>query len=174
MDVKAILGSNWRDDMTVEELLAALNGVELPDASKLKASLDKVTHEAAERKQTLKTQADEIAALKEQLAALTRESAVAKHTAKFQSLGYDAEAAAKAAVALADGKLEELFTIQQQVMANALAKAQADAMAGTMTPSAGETPTGSRFFKMSLTEQMSYANQHPDDADVKAWLSGKD
>lgn len=41
---------------------------------------------------------------------------------------------------------------------------------GADTPTPPTNTGGSTFEKMSLAEKMSYANEHPDDTEVKAWL----
>jgi chromosome segregation ATPase len=41
---------------------------------------------------------------------------------------------------------------------------------GAKTPNPPENGGGSTFEKMPLAEKMSYANEHPNDAEVKAWL----
>ena len=99
------------ESMTVEEKLAALEAMELPDSAegevaRLKAAVDKATSEAAGYKKQLRERmseeeaakakaAEDMASVMAELENLRAEKAVSEYTAQFMGIGYD-EALAKA------------------------------------------------------------------------------
>lgn len=103
--LKALLGESYKENMTLEEIDAALESVSLPDDlrkenDKLKKALDKSNSEAAESKRKLqeKQTAEEKAkeeqeqatkALQEELATLRKEKALSDNKAKLLAVGYD-------------------------------------------------------------------------------------
>lgn len=118
-------------DMSAEEKLAALEGLELeaptPDAGeiqKLKDAVSRANSEAAEYKKQLRAKlsddeakaaqdAEEREAMQKELEGLRRDKAVGAFQAKFLGLGYDAQSAQKAAKALQAGDFETVFATQE-------------------------------------------------------------
>lgn len=119
-------------DMTAEEKLAALESYEyevpVPDngeIQKLKEAVSRANSEAAEYKKQLKAKmtddeakaaqdAEEREAMKKELEGLRKDKAIGAFQTKFLELGYDAEAAARAAKALQAGDFDTVFATQEK------------------------------------------------------------
>lgn len=136
MNYKALLGDAYKDGMTAEEIVAAME--KAPDSTaeveKLRNAVTKANGEAAEYKKQLKAkrtddenaaqeQADKLAEMQKQIEALTadkenlvKEKTLASYREKFVAQGYDAELANKAASALADGDMDKVFKFQSEFM----------------------------------------------------------
>lgn len=136
MNYKALLGDAYKDGMTAEEIVAAME--KAPDLTaeveKLRNAVTKANGEAAEYKKQLKAkrtddenaaqeQADKLADMQKQIEALTadkenlvKEKTLASYREKFVAQGYDAELAGKAASALADGDMDKVFKFQSEFM----------------------------------------------------------
>lgn len=142
MDIKAILGSSYKEGMTVEELTAALEAAELPTEQQLRESITKATRENAEKKRELRAKDGTIEELQNQLTALQRENAIGKHTSAFLALGYGQEAAALAATALADGDTAVLLEQQKKFQEGWMAAQKAELMKKTPAPAAGSGSDG--------------------------------
>ena len=105
MNIKDLLKDAYKDGMTIEEINAALEGVELPtdnsaEIERLKNALSKSNSEAADFKKQLrekmtaeeakaKEEADKLADLQSKYDALFKESTIAKNKARLLGLGYD-------------------------------------------------------------------------------------
>lgn len=136
MNYKALLGDAYKDGMTAEEIVAAMEKAPDPTAEveKLRNAVTKANGEAAEYKKQLKAkrtddenaaqeQADKLAEMQKQIEALTadkenlvKEKTLASYREKFVAQGYDAELANKAASALADGDMDKVFKFQSEFM----------------------------------------------------------
>lgn len=73
----------------------------------------------------------------------------------------------------ADGKFEEAKEILKAVKAEWPEHITTEAEHGANTPTPPSNNGGNTFEKMSLVDKMKFANEHPDDAGVKAWLGKK-
>lgn len=121
MDLKALLGDKYREDMTVEEMLEAVKDID-PTAGMVKKDLlDKAASEAAKFKKELAAkQTDDEKAKEEQeriaarLAELEREKTVSEHRVRLLGLGYEDALAAETAKALADGDMDTVFANQKK------------------------------------------------------------
>jgi hypothetical protein len=136
MNYKALLGDAYKEGMTADEIISALEKVADPNAEieKLRNAVTKANGEAAEYKKQLKAkrtddenaaqeQADKLAEMQKQIEALTadkenlvKEKTLASYREKFVAQGYDAELAGKAASALADGDMDKVFKFQSEFM----------------------------------------------------------
>ena len=182
MKFKDLLKDAYKEGMTVEEIEAALADIEFPadlsaEVERLKNALSKSNSENAEWKkkhrealseEEKKAQetADLIKQLQEQNASLLRESSVSKHKAKFLGMGYEEALAADAAVAMADGDMDKLFSYQQKHQEALEKKIRADAMKGTPkpVPDKGEgAMTLEKIRKMSPLERLEYSEKNPDE-----------
>lgn len=123
-------------NMTPEEKVAYFEALEIPEPqakddsaemAKLKAALSKANSEAAEykrqwrEKQTEAERADAERAeadkaLQEELASLRRDKVVGEYTKQCMGLGYTADLASECAVAMADGRFNDVFSIQQRFL----------------------------------------------------------
>ena len=182
MKFKDLLKDAYKEGMTLEEIETALADVELPadqsgEIEKLKAALSKSNSENAEWKKKhrealseeerkAQEMADRMKQLEEQNATLVRESNVSKHKAKFLGMGYEEALAGDAAVAMADGDMEKLFSYQQKHQEALEKKIRADALKGTPkpVPDKGDgAMTLENLRKMSAQERYEFSQKNPDE-----------
>lgn len=182
MNIKDLLKGAYKEGMTVAEIETALADIELPadqsaEVERLKNALSKSNSENAEWKkkhreamseEERKAQetADLIKQLQEQNAKLQRESDVSKHKAKFLGMGYDEALAGDAAVAMADGDMEKLFSYQLKHQEALEKKIRADALKGTTKPvpdKANGAMTLDNLRKMSAQERYEFSQKNPDE-----------
>ena len=149
IDVSTIEGY---EEMSAEEKLAALEGLELPEpdySGYVKKELfDKASSEIAGYKKQIfekmtaeeaaKAEADEkMAAIQQELEQLRQDKVVQEYTAQFLSIGYDKELASETAVALQRGDMNTVF-LNQTKFATLREKAlKAELMKNTPKPPAG-------------------------------------
>lgn len=119
MDLKTLLGENFKDDMTLPDIDALLKDKNLVDPSTLapsvpKTDFDKTAHDLAEAKKQLKEKqtTDEAAAaaqkeIQDQIAALQKENNQMKFEKQFLAGGYDAKTAVDLADAMANGDMKK-------------------------------------------------------------------
>ena len=121
-------------NMTPEEKVAFFESYELPEVKdskseidKLKATLSKANSEAAEYKRLWKEKqteqerieserAEAEKAMQEELATLRRGKVVDEYAKRCMGMGYNADLAAECAEAMADGRFNDVFQIQQKFM----------------------------------------------------------
>ena len=130
VDVSKIAGF---EEMSAEDKLTAVLAYEFdepkaPDSSeinKLKAALSKANSESAEWKRQFREKQSEAEraeaeraerekAKDEELAALRRGKGVSEYAARCIGMGYDSALAAECAEAMADGRFNDVFAIQQK------------------------------------------------------------
>lgn len=136
MKLNVLLGDAYKEGMTADEIISALEKVADPSAEveKLRNAVTKANDEAAEYKKQLKAkrtddenaaqeQADKLAELQKQneeyaktVDALTKEKTIATYKAEFVKQGYEAALADKAANALAENDTAKLFKFQSEFM----------------------------------------------------------
>lgn len=121
-------------EMTADQKLEAILGMEVPDPVDLSQYVDKKTFdakasEAANLSKQLKARLtdDEVAkvqadadrkAMEDKYTELLRKSTIAEHTARYIAMpGYDEKLARETAEALFDGKMEVVFANQQKANA---------------------------------------------------------
>lgn len=134
IDVSKIEGF---EEMSAEDKVKAVLAYEFeepkaPDTNaeitKLKTALSKANSESAEwkrqfrEKQTESERAEAERAEREQkmqdeLTALKREKVLSEYSKQCMALGYDADLASECAEAMADGRFNDVFAIQQKFMA---------------------------------------------------------
>ena len=182
MNIKDLLKDAYKEGMTVEEINAALAEVELPvdqtaEVERLKNALSKSNSENAEWKkkhrealseEEKKAQetADLIKQLQERNAVLERDSSVSKHKAKFLGMGYEETLAADAAVAMADGDMDKLFSYQQKHPEALEKRIRADALKGVDKPVSDKgdgAMTLEKLRKMSASDRLAFSEQNPDE-----------
>lgn len=129
-------------DMTAEQKLEALLSLDIPDPVDLSQYVEKKTFdakasEAANLSKQLKArmtddeaakaqEAAERKELQEKYDALLKEATVAKHKAKYLTLGYDEDLAKKTAEALFDGDMDKVFENQAAFIASREAAIRAE------------------------------------------------
>ena len=182
MKFKDLLKDAYKEGMTLEEIEAALEEVELPadqttEIERLKTANSKLSSENADWKrkhrdalseEERKSQevADELKQLREQNEKLMRESNMSKHKAKFLGMGYDDALATDAAEAMVDGDTEKLFTYQQKHQEALEKKIRADALKGTPkpVPDKGDgAKTLDDLKKMSPQERYEFSQKNPEE-----------
>lgn len=143
------------ESMTLEEKVAALEALEMPEPqvdpqiSKLKTAVSKASSEAAEYKRQLREkqteqermqaeQEEQQRAMKEQLAALQREKTISTYKASYLSLGYDEALAASSAQAITDGDMDTFFSNQKVFLETQRQRLEAEALNRQPKPSVGE------------------------------------
>lgn len=167
MDLKAVLGDSYREDMTLADVEAALAEKDLVDRAEAtagmvqKSAMDKVMTEAKQYRQQLKERmtAEEQAAaereaadkaLQEELKSLRRDRDVNQHFARFVKLGYEEDLARSTAEAMVDQDFDTVFKNQQAFLAaHDKAMTKQAAMAGDKRPPAGNTTPGANYAKLA-------------------------
>ena len=169
------------ESMTVEEKLAALEAMELPDSAegevaRLKAAVDKATSEAAGYKKQLRERmseeeaakakaAEDMASVMAELENLRAEKAVSEYTAQFMGIGYD-EALAKATTqAIQKGDMAAMFKNHAKFVVEQEKALRAELLKGTPAPPAGDGAKGvtkEMFSKMTLLEKQKFAQENPE------------
>lgn len=184
MNYKELLGSNYREDMTPEEILEALGQVNIEtetnanddEVQRLKAAVSKANKEAADYKKQLnaKLTEEEQSKIAEQEAreelqaaynALLRESQISKNTAKFIGLGYDEKLATQTAEALIDGNLDVVFANQTKFNSVLESKIKAEVLNSTPRPNGGDTDksyTIEDLRKMTTEDRINFAQTNPE------------
>lgn len=130
MELKDLLGENYRDGMTVEEVNAALQKVAMPtdqtaEIERLKGVISKSNSEAAEWKrkfQATQTEDEQQKAkdeeerqnLLKELAELKKAQAVSGYKASYLAMGYDEKLAEEAANAVANGDTDKALEVQKK------------------------------------------------------------
>lgn len=146
IDVSTIEGYS---EMTPEEKLAALEAYE-PDMSGFvpKATLDKVTSEAASYKKQLREkmsaeeekaakEAEERAALQARVEELERERTISTYTSSYLAMGYEENLAKASAEALVTGDMETVFANQKTFFTNREKALRAEILKSTPRPAVG-------------------------------------
>lgn len=156
-DLKELLGDAYKEDMTFEDINAALAERELVDKSQYdgfvpKTLLEKANSEAADYKKKWKAAASEQeqkqiedaekqAQIEEELKTLRRSSKVSEYEKQHLALKYEEKDAKEIAEALYDGDMETVFRLQKK-HEEALQKAiKADLLKDMPTPPAGNQTT---------------------------------
>ena len=164
------------ETMTLEEKLAALEAIELPDVDKMKSALDKATSEAAGYKKQLRERmtedeaakakaAEDMAAVMQELEALRADKAVGELTTQFMGIGYDEALAKSTATAIQKGDMAAMFKNHAKFVADREKALKAELLKSTPTPPAGDGdkgPTKEDFRKMTLAEKQKFATENPD------------
>lgn len=143
IDVSKIEGF---EEMSAEDKIKALTDFEIeapqPDTTeitKLKAALSKANSESAEWKRQFREKqseqeraeaerAENEKALQEELASLRRGKVIDEYTKQCMGIGYDAALASQCAEAMADGRFNDVFAIQQKFMEAKTKEIQAAAL----------------------------------------------
>ena len=168
-------------DMTAEQKVAALEGLEMPDpdysgfikkemfdktAAEL-ADLKKKQREALSEEERRKAEEDDrFNELQSKYDSLLRESTISKSKAQYLSIGYSEELAEKAATALVDGDTEALFEVQKSAKSLIEENLKKELIKGTPNP-VGNGGSGAMtlesFRKLSPADRAAYASNHPEE-----------
>ena len=139
-------------DMTAEQKLAALEGLDLPEANHdgyvKKELFDKKASELAEANRKLgekmteeekakEEREKELASLQEKVATLEKEKLISGYKAKYVAQGMDEELASKTASALATGDHDTVFANEKAFLEAYAKKIRTDALGDVGKPPAG-------------------------------------
>lgn len=167
--------------MSVEDKIKALEALEYDDNAaeleRLRKANDKLSSESAEWKRKhnallseeekkKQEDADKLARMETELAALRKDKTVSEYKAKFLAQGYSEKLAAATATALADGDTATVFANQQKFLEDYAKKVKADALKDTPKPPAGQGGDGMTLEKLkglSDEEYNKFAVEHPDE-----------
>ena len=182
MNIKDLLKDAYKEGMTIDEINTALADVEYPvdqtaELERLKSANTKLSSENAdwkrkhrealsEEERKAQEMNDLIKQLQDRNATLERDSNVSKNKAKFLAMGYDESLANDAAVAMADGDTDKLFSYQQKHQEAFEKKIRADVLKGTPKPVPNkETPpvTREQISKMSIDDRIKFYQEHRDE-----------
>lgn len=178
MDLKAVLGENFKEDMTAEEICKAMADIDPTKGFIKKDQFDKTASELAAAKKALaakmtedeaKTAAEmaKAAELEEKYNLLLKESTVSKHKAKFLGLGYDEKLAEGTAQALADGDYDTMVKNQATHMQTRESALKAELLKQTPAPPAGggTSPviTKEQFDKMTYAQREKLLSENKDE-----------
>lgn len=188
MKLNVLLGDAYKEGMTADEIISALEKVADPNAEieKLRNAVTKANGQAADYKKQLQArqtdeekvaqeQADKFAEIQKQneeyaktIATLTKEKTLASYREKFVAQGYEAELAGKAAAALADGDMEKVFKIQSEFMTAHDTAYKAQLLKDMPTPpganGGGNSDSEGVAFAKSLAQQNAAAGKASSDA----------
>ena len=182
MNIRDLIGDAYKEGMTVADIEAALEGVEMPtdgtaEIERLKTALSKSNSEAAEFKKQLrekmsaeelkaKEDAEKYEAIVKERDALLREKTITGYKAKYLTLGYDEKLADQTAEALANGEIDKVFEYQKKHAESVEKKIRAEVLKETPSPEGGngsDEITKEKFSKMSIAEQHKYSVEHPEE-----------
>ena len=174
--LRKLLGDKYKEGMTFEEINAALAEVDIHEGYVPKATFDKTASEAAKYKKDYqaKLTEEELAKqaaeeernqMKARIAELERTTGITEYAKKFMANGYSEELATKTAVALVDGKMDEVFANQATFLKEREKALKAEMLKETPVPPGGgkeKSLTKEEFKKMSLEEQMKVYSDTPE------------
>lgn len=186
MDLKALLGDKYKEDMTLEDVIEATKDIDVVQSSVLddyvlksvfdtqKKKTDDAAHDAAEWKRKYRAQLNEDeknkqeredmnAKLMEELETLRKEKTVSEYERAFITQGYDSKLAHETAIALAEGDMQIVFTNQNKFNESLRKEASKQLLNNTPEPPAGNQ--GGQKTKaikdMSLAEMQAAYNEDP-------------
>lgn len=174
-------------DMSAEEKLAALEGLEIPEPDYSgfvrKEVFDKTASEAADFKRKLRERmteeeaaqakaaeerekaAADLAAIQAELNQLRTEKLVGENMAKFLGLGYGEKLARETAEAMVNGETDIVFRNHAKFLAEHEKTIRAELLRDTPKPPAGNgeaTPSKTDVKKLSLAEKQKLFTENPE------------
>lgn len=190
MNLKALLGDKFTEELSVEDLLKLANDIEYVDPTsvvakdvydRLKLANDKNSHDASEWKKKYNSTLTEqeqakiaseqaSAELQAKYDALLKETNVMKYTNQFLASGMDEKLAKSSAEALANGDMDTVFENQKKFASSVKKQVTDELLKDTPKPDGGNpdgdnTPKVTRkdISKMSLQEQLKFSKEHPEE-----------
>lgn len=168
MDLKELLGENFKEGMSIDEINAALADKTFVDPTTLpksvaKETFDKTAHDLAEAKKALKAKqtGEEAAAtaqkeIQEQVVVLQKENSQFKFEKQFLSGGYDSKTASELADAMANGDMAKFTAAHTKWATEHEKQMQAQIKADLLkeTPGLGGDDSGNDGGKESIGAKM--------------------
>ncbi len=166
-------------EMTSEEKLTAILNIELPDAehlekemlrykeanSKANSKLAALKKQPVEPPAPVEPENNELFALHEEIRALKQENSISKYTAKYASMGFDAELAVKSATAAVMGEIEILIECQEQYISSVKKQVEKELVNNVAKPtsiSQAITLSSADLQKMSTEERYKIFLENPE------------
>lgn len=188
MTIKELLGTDYKEGMTLEEIETALAEKQEPEdrtseveslqaeVLKLKESISKSNSEAAsykkqlrekmsEDEQTKAREAEERADLEAKYNELLLKTTISENKAKLIEIGYEGKLAESTAKAMAEGNLEEVINSHKKHLESFEKKIKADLLKQTPRPvGEGEsnTMTLEKFRALSPMERQEFYQNNPE------------
>lgn len=182
MNIKDLLKDAYKEGMSVEDIEAALAGIDLPtdnsaEIERLKAALSKSNSEAADYKKQLrekmsederkaKEDAEKQEKLQSDYDALVRKVTISENKARLLALGYEDALAGEVAEAMADGDTEKVFAAQKKHLDSVEKKVREEVLKNTPKPVGGkstDTITKEKLRAMTPQERYDFSVQHPEE-----------
>ena len=175
MDLRAVLGEQYKENMTLAEVEAALAGIVMHTDDEVKTNFvakrlfDKTASDlaaakrgagaAAEKAKTdLDAALERITTLEAESKAAKRDSEVAKNTAAYVALGYSEELAKSTAEAMADGDTAKVNANLAAFVAQKTQSIKEELMKGTKPPAAGGSASGGGVFDYAKAKAAALAS----------------
>lgn len=162
MELKDLLGENYREGMSVEDIEQALSGIKTIPGTVSKSVFDKTASDlSAQNKAVRKLQADgeqakadfdaTVKTMQDEINTLKRQNMIGENTAKYMRLGYSEDLARGTAEAMADGNIDRVLELQKTFLTERDKAAEvAKANASDRRPPAGqEEPGASMYTKLA-------------------------
>lgn len=179
-DLKSLLGNNYKEGMTIEELMKI--DVELPKDSayeNLKKRFDEVASEAASFKKQLRANmseaeakaaadAERYANMEAELEKLKADKAIAENAKGLIAIGYDENTATEVATALYKGDAAAVIKAQAKFVDAQKKAVLAEAVKETPTPPAswsenGAVMTKEKLREMTPMERYEFSQKNPEE-----------
>lgn len=154
-NIKDLIGEAYREDMTKEELIEALNGVQLPkdnsdEIDRLKNAVSKANAESADYKRKLKDrlseeekksaeEAERISAIENENKELRKKITVSEYTAKFLASGLEEKVAIASAEAAFNGDIDTVIANYNSKIASIRDSVKAELISSTPVMSGGNS-----------------------------------
>lgn len=159
MDLRIVLGDQYREDMTLADVESALSGIVMHTEAEVKENFvakrifDKTASDLAAARKGGKATADDLQAklndalerigtMENDAKAAKRAADIANTAASLIAQGYTEELAKSTAEALADGDTAKVLANQGVYLAAKTAALKEELMKGTKPPAAGGAATG--------------------------------
>jgi hypothetical protein len=168
-------------EMTPEQKLAALEGMEMPETDYTgyvrKDLLEKANSEAASFKKQLREkqtadeqaaaqQAETLKAMQDELEALRKEKAITELSKRWMGAGYTEALATSTAKAMAEGNYDQVFKDFEAFVDTHNKAMKSELLKQTPTPPAGNVPDGAMkkadFLKLNLADKQKFAAENPE------------
>ena len=182
MNIKDLLKDTYKEDMSAEDIIKALEEVELPadnsaELERLKNALSKSNSEAADYKRQLKEKmsaeelkakedADKWSEMEEKYNALLKKDAISTNKTKLLALGYEEALADETAEAMANGELDKVFANQKKHIESVEKRIKSEILKDTPKPNGGNSSnemTKEKLRGMSPQERYNFSVEHPEE-----------
>ena len=157
MDLKQVLGEKYRDDMTAEEIAAALQGYNPTEGMYTKQQFDKVMKEAAENKRQMRENEQKSTDAETRIAELEKRILFSDMQNEYLGLGWSAELAAAQAKAIVDGDRKAQIDNQRKY-----AEHLEQTLREKLMQEAPKPPVGSVATSVDYSAQIADANARGD------------